>query len=293
MRVLLTGASGQLGAYLLMRLARSDHHLVACSRSVAGENGRIPWIPVDLSDASATLRALDSVNPEVIIHAAALSSAALCFRDPQRARIVNVEATERLAEWCQSRSRRLIFTSTDLVFDGSQPWNREDDRVAPVLEYGRTKQLAEQAVRLLPRGLVARVSLLFGPSRNGRESYYDRIIAALHAGEAQTFFEDEFRTPLHFRVAADILSRLLDAEHSGVVHLGGAERLSRFALIQRIVRALGLNDTLVLANRQTDVTFDEPRPADVSLDTTRLLEWLPNLERPSIEKSVAEVPGIT
>jgi dTDP-4-dehydrorhamnose reductase len=244
-------------------------------------------LPVELTDPEATDRALRASDPEVVVHAAAVSSAEAVRRDPGRGWAVNVSATERLAAWCAGNGRRLVYTSTDLVFDGSRAWNREDDPAEPVLAYGRTKRAAEPAVLAVPRGLVARVSLLFGPSRSGRESYFDRTIAALHRSEPQTLFADEFRTPLDLATAAEILVRLAESEVTGLLHVAGRERVSRFELVRRAARALGLDPGLVRSNRQADAVLPEPRPADVSLDTTRLGSLLPEVRRPTIEEAVA------
>ncbi len=225
-------------------------------------------------------------DPEVIVHAAAISRAETVLRDPERGRAVNVGGTARLADWCAQHERRLVYISTDLVFDGSRPWNREDDPAEPIGVYGRTKRDAEPAVLATPRGLVARISLLFGPSRSGRASYYDRTIAALRQGQPQTLFEDEFRTPLDLATAAVLLTRLAESDVTGLIHVAGRERVSRFDLVRRVATALGLDLGLVRANRQSDVALAEPRPADVSLDTSRLATLFPDLSRPTIEAAV-------
>jgi dTDP-4-dehydrorhamnose reductase len=287
MRVLLTGASGQLGAYLVDRLIAAGHDPIAWSGTAAGRRGDVPLIRVDLVDPAATSRALAAADPELILHAAGISSAEAVLRDPQQAHSVNIEATARLADWCARRDRRLVYTSTDLVFDGRRSWYREDDPAEPILAYGRTKRAAEPHVEAVPRGLVARISLLYGPSRCGRPAYFDRTIAALRRNEPQTFFEDEYRTPLDLATAAEVLVRLAGSGATGVVHVGGAERVSRFALIRRAATALGLDPELVRANRRADAALPEPRPADVSLDTTRLAGLLPGLTRPTIEQAVS------
>jgi dTDP-4-dehydrorhamnose reductase len=293
MRVVLTGASGQLGAYVLERLRADAHEVWPWSGRVAERRGAVELEPVDLTDAEATGRALAAADPEVIIHAAALSRAEEARRDPARAQAVNVEATRRLAHWCAEQARRLVYTSTDLVFSGSRAWNREDDPAAPILAYGRTKRAAEPLVLAVPRGLVARLSLLYGPTRSGRAVYYDNAIAAIERGEPQTFFEDEFRTPLDLATAATALVRLATTEARGVVHVAGPERVSRYELMRRVAAVLGLDPALVRANQQSDAPAPEPRPADVSLDSERLMALLPGLERPSIEEAVARMHRAT
>lgn len=289
MRVLLTGASGQLGAYLLEELRAAGHELIAWSGTESGTRSGLPLVPIDLADARATARALDAADPALIVHAAAISSAEAVRRDPDRANAINVEATGRLADWSARHERRIVYTSTDLVFDGSRPWWREEDAARPVLAYGRTKLAGERPVLAAPRGLVARVALLYGPSRSGRESYLDRTIAALRRGEPQSFFDDEYRTPLDLATAAAILARLAESELTGLIHVAGLERVSRFDLIRRIVLALGLDPLAVRPNHQADAPGPEPRPADVSLETERLAGLPFGLGRPTIEEAVRDL----
>lgn len=288
MRIVLTGASGSLGAYLVEKLRERGHEPVAWSGRESGERSGVRLVPVDLEDGDAIADRLDHDDPAAVIHAAAMSSAESVRRDPERGRRINVAATERIADWCARRGRRLVYTSTDLVFDGSRSWYREGDPAEPILEYGHTKRAAEPAVLAVPGGLVARLCLLFGRSRSGRDALFDRAVAALARGEPQTFFEDEFRTPLDLATAARILARLAEIEVDGIVHVAGRERMSRYELMTRAARALKLDDRLVRPNRQGDVASPEPRPADVSMESSRLASLLPEIRRPTVEQALAE-----
>jgi dTDP-4-dehydrorhamnose reductase len=247
---------------------------------------------VDLIDADAVCRALTAENPDLVIHAAAIASALQVRKAPERGRAVNVEATRVLAAWCTEHGRRLVFTSTDMVFDGARGWYREDDLPHPILEYGRTKAAAEKAVLEVPDGLVARISLLYGPSKAGRRSFFDDVMDRLRTGERQAFFTDEYRTPLHYATAAKALVLLAESDARGIVHVAGRERLSRHELMLRAAGALGLDARLVRANLRADVPNLEARPADLSLDTSRLVELLPDLERPSIETALGRASEI-
>ncbi len=290
MRVLVTGASGQLGAYLLDALLEvGTGEIIGWSGRQRETRGGFVLEPVDLANAEALERALEACQPDAIVHAAAVSRADAVRRDPARAEAVNVAATSRIAQWCRSRGRRLVFTSTDMVFDGRGSWYREDDPADPVLAYGWSKREAERAVLAgNPSALVARLSLLYGPSRCGRESFFDREVAALRGGEARSYFVDEFRTPLDYRTAARLLARLARTEDRGLLHVGGPERMSRHALMARAGAVLGIVPGLIQGNRQQDAALDEPRPADLSLNTERLARGLPDCPRPEVEQAIAE-----
>ncbi len=287
MRILVTGASGQLGAFLLDELIKTDHAPIAWSGTTTVHRGPVAIRPVDLADPAALAAALDAADPDAILHAGAISQSAAVHRDPHRAEAVNVDATRQIADWSARNNRRLVFTSTDLVFDGNRGMYREDDPAEPVLAYGRTKRRAEGVVTALPLGLVARLSLLYGPKRGDRDSFFDRSIASIRTGVPQSFFADEFRTPLDYPTAARALVLLAaDPRATGLLHLGGPERMSRHDLMRRAAIALGLDPSLVVANLRSDALMAEPRPADVSLDTTRLAALLPDLSRPTVEAAV-------
>jgi dTDP-4-dehydrorhamnose reductase len=289
MRIVVTGASGQLGAYLIDRLAAGPHEIDGWSRITAETRGGFRFRPVEMTDRDSVLAALVEFDPDAVIHAAAVSSADGVRRDPQRAQAVNVAATKLLSDWAAEHDRRLVFTSTDLVFDGEKSWYREDDPARPILAYGQTKHAAEEFVLAAPRGLVARLSLLYGPSRNGREGFFDRTLTALRQGTPQAFFSDEYRTPLDYATAATLLVRLTAMETRGIIHLGGPERLSRFELMSRAAAAAGLDPAVVKPNRRADVLSPEPRPADVSLDCSRLRDVCSDLVCPSVENAIAAV----
>ncbi len=293
MRILLTGASGQLGAYLVERLAADGHALTLWSGREMGARGGLPLEPVDLTSLEGLDRPLLEANPDWVIHAAAVSSAEGVRRDPDRANVLNVEATGRIAQWCGRNGRRFLFTSTDMVFGGDRAWSTEDDPALPCLAYGRSKLDAENRVRGVPGCLVARLPMMFGRSRNGRPGFFDASLEALSRGESRSFFEDEWRTPLHYEVAADLLARLIGAGAEGLIHVAGDERISRVDLMSRAAEARGIDPGLVRSNRRDDSPGAEPRPRDLSMATNRLAATLPGLMRPTLVESLRSEGGLS
>ena len=293
MRIVVSGASGQLGSYVLDRLEGSDHAVLGWSRAGAGRRGSASIVPVDLADPAAVGSALDRDDPEAILHLGAVSRVDRAHDDPAHAHRVNAEAPETIREWADRRGRRVVYTSTDLVFDGRRPWSTEDDPAAPTSTYGRTKLDGEDRI-LRGRGhLVVRLALLYGPSRSGRPTFLDSAFDDLRQGRPRAFFVDEFRTPLDYATASDALVRLLDRpEIDGLLHLGGYERVSRHRMIRELAAVVGLDPRAVLGNRRADVPSPEPRPADVSLISKRLAGLLPDLVRPSLAEGLRRCLGL-
>jgi len=283
MRVVVTGASGALGGYVLAALARRGHSVVALSGATVGERSGFPLRPVELTKHAEVASVLDEAVPDIVLHLAAISSAVECARDPDRAFAANVLATSNIASWCTWAGCRLVFTSTDLVFSGDAAPYREDDAADSQMTYGRLKRQGEESVLPCRGALVTRLPLMFGRSGKG---LFDAAIADLAAGKPRAFFADEFRTPIDFASAAEALVRLAELGSSGIVHVAGAERVSRFELMRRAAVAIGHDPSLVRPSLRADVPQTEPRPADVSLDTTRLATLLPDLRRPTIEEAL-------
>lgn len=285
--VLVTGASGQLGRWTLRELVRRDPgRIVAWSGRSTGNFEGIALEPVALEDRDAIRARLDAIRPDIVIHAAAMSAADDVRQNPERGRLVNEEGTRTLAEWCDDADARLIYTSTDLVFDGTKSYWTEEDTPAPLLEYGRTKARSEPLVTATKRGLVARIALLYGPTLTGRPSFWSGCLNALRMGEERTVFTDEFRTPLDYGSASEILCDLaLDRqERSGVIHVGGPERMSRFDLVRRAAIALGFDESLIRPVLAAETPMPEPRPRDVSMSSEKLDAWLPERSRRTPEE---------
>jgi dTDP-4-dehydrorhamnose reductase len=288
MRVLVTGASGQLGGYLLRELAARNVETVAWSGSRHGSIFGAVLRPVDLADHNAVAAAFRQARPDVVIHAGALARVMDCFREPEHARLVNTQSSASIAELAAEAGVRLLYVSTDLVFDGERGNYREDDAATPLSVYGRTKADAERAVRSAPLSLVVRTSLLFGPSVIGRTTFFDEQVTAARNGKPIALSADEWRTPLSLKTAASALVALAQSKEAGILHLGGPERMSRLEMGERLAAFLGVGRSFIRAVRRDEAPSEEPRPRDTSLDSSRWRALHPDHPWPSWEAALAE-----
>jgi dTDP-4-dehydrorhamnose reductase len=287
MRWLVTGASGQLGGYLLRHLRGRGETVVAWSGSAGGEVCGVPIRAVDLADADALAAAFRAARPQAVIHAAALARVDECHRDPDRARRVNADGTARLADLAAAAGARVVYVSTDLVFEGERAPYREADPPAPLSVYGRTKADGEASALAAANAAVARVSLLFGPTLSGRPGFFDGLVANLRAGRPVNLFTDEWRTPLALPAAAAALVEVARSDVTGVLHVGGPERLSRLEMGQRLAAHLGAPAAPLVAVSRTSAPAAEPRPRDVSLDSSRWRALFPRSSWPAYHEALA------
>jgi dTDP-4-dehydrorhamnose reductase len=225
----------------------------------------------DLSDAAVVHTIFQTIQPDVIVHCAAVTKPAACERDPARAHLLNVEMTARLADL--ARQIRFVFFSTDLVFDGRTGHYDETADVNPLSVYGETKAQAEQIVLRNPAHTVIRTSLNGGASPSGDRGFNEELRRAWRAGHSVNLFTDEFRCPIPASVTARAVWQLLEQNHTGLYHIAGTERLSRWQIGQLLAhRWPQLNPLLVPVSRLTYT--GPPRPADTSLTCTKVQQLL-------------------
>ena len=267
-RLLVTGASGFLGWHLCRQAAaRWSVYGVGRRHSVAAE-GTTPIVG-NLTDDVFSENLFENVHPGAVIHAAAASSPDSCEKHGNASRQINVIVTEKLARLCAGRGIPFVFTSTDLVFDGKRPPYSEDAPTTPLSEYGRQKVEAEQrTLASCPKALICRLPLLIGRSGAPAGNFSIHILEALVAGKPLNLFTDEYRTPVDGEsAAAGILSVLGRA--TGIVHLGGRDRISRYQMGLRLAAMVGCGHDRIRPVSIQDGTTNTPRAPDVSLISER------------------------
>lgn len=254
--VWVTGAAGLIGGELLRLAPRNE------AIRVIGLTRR----ELDLAHQSAVRQRFEQDRPTAIIHCAALSRSPICEATPEVARLDNVEATRHLVEL--SQETRLLFLSTDLVFDGTKGSYREEDPVNPLSVYARTKVEAESVVRNHPRHLIIRTSLNYGHTQAGNRAFNEEMAQAWRAGKLLKLFVDEFRCPIPVCATARALWELLGQEVTGTLHLAGSERLSRWEIGSLLApRHRDLNPRLEPSSLKE--YQGAPRSPDIALDSGR------------------------
>lgn len=265
MRVLVTGAGGQLGREVVELCAAAGDEVVACDSAM-----------LDVTDRDRVLQVLAAAAPEAVVHAGAWTNVDGCETDPDRAYAVNAMGTRHVAEAARAVGARLCYVSTDYVFDGlgTRPYH-EWDAVNPLSVYGRSKLGGESA--LDPEDTVVRTSWVCG--RYGR-NFVKTILARAAEGRPLTVVDDQHGCPTFADDLAGMIRRLVVARLPGTFHVTNQGATTWFRFARDAVEAAGLDVSLVtpITTAEMQPPRPAPRPAYSVLDNAALrLSGLPLL----------------
>jgi len=275
MRALILGGSGLVGSYLLRR-APAEVQAVGTwyTRNVVE---REPAYRLDLSDYDQVMSVFAVFKPDVVIHCAGMNDVDACETETLPARRINVDALGQLCEICHRRKTRLVYISTNAVFDGENPPYREDSERNPVNMYGVLKKGAEDLVLEpafeIPRATVIRTMLVYGyPLDGGRGNWFTRVLFAALEEEPLSIVNDTMTQPTYAGALADTIWGLVLREFEGIWHVAGADQLSLHHFANRIADVFGLREIV----QHTPVASDffptiARRPKDTTFDMTKLM----------------------
>lgn len=264
-KLLVTGASGFLGWYLCQQ-AQADWTVVGTYRDRPFAQTGVTPFALDLTDFQALKQAIQTLQPDAVIHAAAQAKPNLCETHPEDAYRINVTASCNLAGLCADAAIPCVFVSTDLVFNGLNPPYREGDPVSPINRYGEQKVAAEQGMRVHYSAVtICRMPLMFGAAPV--PSFIQPFLQTLRSGQDLKLFIDEFRTPVSGAIAAKGILLALETGQA-LLHLGGRERLSRYQFGELMAAVWDLPKHQIVPCQQAEVPMAASRPPDVSMDSS-------------------------
>ena len=271
MRVLVLGGSGLVGRALLRALARSGMDAVGTARTRTGGG----LLQLDVTNADAVAACVAQVAPEVVCWLVkSRGGMDEDERHPDAAHALHVQGAAHVARWAASSGARLIYLSTDAVFDGTRGPYGEEDPPAPKTAYGRMKWEAERVILESGcRHLILRTSLLFGWDR-GSTNIAMEIWRTLQAGQAMPVAEDQWCTPTLAEYLAEIIARLIPMDVEGLVNVAGKDRLCRAELARRLARAMALDPALITPLPMSRLNQAAARPLSIGLRTEKLAQWL-------------------
>jgi len=264
-RVLVTGAGGQIG-----------RDVVAACRAAGDEVAAATRAELDVTDRSQVLGAVGDTRPDAVVHCAAWTAVDACESDPERAFRENALAVRHVAEACRRSGAHLVHLSTDYVFDGTKdgPYH-EWDEPRPMSVYGRSKLAGEREAG--PEATVVRTSWVCGRHGSNMVATVLRVAAER---DRLAFVDDQWGHPTFSADLAPVLRRLAVERRPGVFHVTNAGAVTWYGFVREIMAAAGFDPDRVdpVTTAQLQPPRPAPRPAYSVLDNLALrLSGLPTL----------------
>ena len=280
MKVLVTGVCGQLGHDVVNELTKRGHEAIGSDITPVysgADDGtavtRAPYVQLDITDADAVSRVLGETKPDAVVHCAAWTAVDAAEDNEDRVRAINAGGTRHIAAACKVLGCKLMYISTDYVFDGQgeTPWAPDCTDYAPLNVYGQTKLEGELAVReLVERFFIVRIAWVFG--LNGK-NFIKTMLSLGQKHECVRAVCDQVGTPTYTLDLARLLVDMIQTEKYGVYHVtneGGYISWADFAA--EIFRQAGMPTKVVPVTTSAYGLLKAARPFNSRLDKRKLVE---------------------
>jgi len=280
-RVLVTGANGLVGTKVLEQLLRDPaaEALGAYNQTRTNEFlGEFPFWWLDVTDSERVKQVLYEARPDAVIHAGAFTNVDAAERDQDTALAINAAGTANLAQACAERDIRLVYLSTEYVFDGAAGPYKETDPVHPLGWYAKTKEAGEQAVMVSGGNwAIGRTTVVYGYAPHVRANFVLWLVGKLKAGERVNIVNDQIGSPTLAENLAQMVLALAGSDVTGVFNTAGAEVVSRLELSRQIAETFGLDASLMDPITTAQLGQAAPRPLKAGLLMDKLRSTFPGL----------------
>jgi len=260
------------GQYLNIELSRR-HDILTLYNNNIGNCSQYNSNRISITDKSGLLNIFKEFRPEVIVHTAAISKPDLCEKaGSQKTYEVNVEAAEYIANLSNEFNARMVFTSTDLVYDGNYGGNlSEDAKINPLTLYAETKIKAEEKIKAAADNyIIVRIALMYGYGLNIATCHFHECVNKLKENKKITLFGDQYRSALSLIDSARMVREIIEKNITGqIINMGGNEKLSRYELFEKYCSVAGISREMLVKDSVKDAALAKS-PIDVSMNINKL-----------------------
>jgi len=266
MKFLVTGSAGLVGSQIVKDLTEQNHKVYSCYHDEKPIHG-IP-LQLDLTDQKKIIQTLQETKPDRVIHLAAMTNVDLCETKKELATLLNVNATETIAKQAAKQHVFFVYVSTDYVFDGINGMKKEDDVTNPLGFYGKSKLAGETVLNNMASSwCIVRTSTPFG-IHHKKKSFLLWIKENLESKKEISVLVDQFTSPTYVPNLSKMLIEVALRQITGIIHLAGATRISRYDLAELISNKLRLDKKSLIPTKINEMNWKAQRPKDSSLDVS-------------------------
>jgi dTDP-4-dehydrorhamnose reductase len=290
MKFLVTGAAGLVGSQVVKDLVQQNYTVYSCYHDEKPLYGTP--VLLDLTDKEKIIQTLQNTKPDRIIHLAAMTDVDLCETENELAIIINADATETMAKQAAKQKTFFVYVSTDYVFDGVNGMKKENDSTNPLGFYGKSKLKGETALnKLASSWCIVRISSPFG-THSKKKSFPLWIKENLEVKKEIPVLIDQFTTPTYVPNLSKMLIEITIKQITGIIHLSGATRISRYHLAELVANKLNLDKNFLIPTKINTMNWKSQRPKDSSLDVSLandILDEKPQEIKQSLELFINEL----
>jgi len=273
-KILIIGANGFLGTNIIQFRDRNkkiyqDSFFIAADLQNTNIEKDIPFYFIDITDRRSTYKKIVEISPDVIILTAAMTNVDQNEIDKDSAIKINTEGPKNVLAACKKIDSKLIFMSTDFVFDGKKQGNyTEDDTPNPLSHYAKTKYDAELAIiHSEVEYTICRTAVLYGWNPQ-KLNFITWLLEKLNNNEKLTIVTNQINNPTYVKNLAEIILKLVEKDTSGIYHTVGKDSLSRYEMALKCAEIFNYNTNLIIPINE--INQKALRPNNASLDITKL-----------------------
>ena len=293
--ILITGGSGLLALNWALTIREKFNVTLGLhDRKINLKDTRS--IVLDLDSKEALTQPLEALQPQLVIHAAGLTSIEQCEANPTLAKYINVDLTKNLATVCAQLNIPMVYISTDHLFSGNESLVHEDCPVSPANVYAKTKAEAETCVLDSDaEALIIRTNF-YGWGTSYRQSFSDMVINHLRIGKKISLFKDIYYTPMLIEPLVNSVHELVHKKAKGIFNVVGDDRISKYDFGLRLAKEFNLDNDLIDEGKIIDRSSLAARPHDMSLSNQKVSNYLGRkmggLDEQILKLKVQEVNGL-
>ena len=284
MKVFVTGVNGQLGHDVMNELNKRGYEGlgsdIAEKYSGVADGSAVttmPYVSLDITDEEKVKKVIEEYKPDAIVHCAAWTAVDMAEDDDkvEKVRAINADGTKYIAEACKEIDSKMVYISTDYVFNGQgeRPWQPDDKNYEPLNVYGQTKLEGELNVSgILDKYFIVRIAWVFG--LNGK-NFIKAMVNVGKSHDEVRVVNDQIGTPTYTLDLSVLLVDMIETDKYGYYHAtndDNGEYISWYDFTKEIYRQAGMNTKVIPVSTEEYGLSKAKRPFNSRLDKSKLIE---------------------
>ena len=274
-KILITGGTGIFGLNFAIRKNRNYKIYLIQNKKKLVLLKNIPNVFLlnkKIDNKKKIRKILHQLKPKYVIHAAAITDLEFCENNRKKSKIVNFHLTKNISDECKKINCKLIFLSSDQLFDGKKDYYNENSKTNPLNFYSELKIRSENYIKKSMKNFLIIRTNFFGWGPNYRTSFSDNVIFNLKKEVKINILEDVYFNPISLKYLCESIDKLIKMNKKGVFNISSSKKISKYNLAVKIANTFKLNKDFIKKISLNKLSSEVLRPNNMSLNNNRLLK---------------------